>query len=105
MAGAMVSATVLAREPFYATCALAGAAFGVLALIGYRVELGKDRKNIFRKTLFTFPYYFLSMHLALLLGLLKCLRGTQTVIWNPTVREAVAADSEEQEENPKGVHA
>jgi cellulose synthase/poly-beta-1,6-N-acetylglucosamine synthase-like glycosyltransferase len=105
MATAVISAAILAREPFYAGCALAGTAFGILAWIGYRLELRKERRAIFGRALFSFPYYFLSMHLALLFGLVKCVMGTQTVIWNPTAREITSADSEDQEPTVKGVHA
>jgi cellulose synthase/poly-beta-1,6-N-acetylglucosamine synthase-like glycosyltransferase len=105
MAAALITATLLAGDPFYATCALAGAAIGVWAWLGYRLELRKERGAFFRRALFTFPYYFLSMHIALLFGLVKSMRGTQTVIWNPTVREMAAVDVDEQESDARGVHA
>ena len=105
MATAALSAAALARDPFYASCALLGAAFGVLAWIGYRLELRKERRGIFKHALFSFPYYFLSMHLALLFGLVKCIRGTQTIIWNPTAREAPIPETEQQASRATGVHA
>jgi cellulose synthase/poly-beta-1,6-N-acetylglucosamine synthase-like glycosyltransferase len=105
MAVAFLSAAALAREPFYAGCVLAAAAFGILACIGYRVELRNQRSRFFGHALFSVPYYFVSMHLALMFGLVKCLRGTQTVIWNPTARETAAPEMEEPEPAEKGVHA
>jgi cellulose synthase/poly-beta-1,6-N-acetylglucosamine synthase-like glycosyltransferase len=89
----LVSAALLSSEPFYAACAFAGAAFGCLAWKGYRLELGNRRK-----TLFSVPYYFLSMNLALALGLLNCLTGSQTLAWNPTTRTAGAEQSADEQQ-------
>lgn len=94
----VLSAAVLARDPFYAACALGGAAFAALGWTGYRMEAGGRRG----RSLFSIPYYFLSMNLALFIGLLKCLTGTQTLVWNRTAREAKA---EERQPAAKGVHA
>ena len=98
----LVSAAALAREPFYALWALGGALFGILGWIGYRLELRKESSRLFNPAVFSVPYYFLSMHLALLFGLVKCLRGTQTVVWNPTARDLAVKKNEP---STKGAHA
>jgi cellulose synthase/poly-beta-1,6-N-acetylglucosamine synthase-like glycosyltransferase len=105
IAAAVISAIALAGEPFYAACALGSAAFGMLAWIGYRRELGKTRGRIWKGPMFSVPYYFVSMHLALLLGLIRCLRGTQTIVWNPTAREVAGSEGDEVATSAKGVHA
>jgi hypothetical protein len=38
------------------------------------------------------PYYFLSMNLALLLGMFAFLRGTEFAVWRPTPRQLVPAN-------------
>lgn len=90
---AFVSAVALALQGedggdgrlFYAACALAGAMLAVLGVIGYRLEL----KNVHR-SLFSVPYYFLSMNLALFLGFVRFVSGSQTAVWLRTPREKQA---------------
>lgn len=78
---AFLSALVLARQPLYGACALAGAALVALSLVGY----GLEQRNIHRR-LFAVPYYFLSMNLGLLLGFVAFLRNSQDPTWRPTPR-------------------
>ncbi len=88
---AFLSSVVLAFQAeggdslFYAGCALGGALLAGLGWIGYRLEL----KNVHR-TLFSVPYYFLSMNLALFLGFVRFVSGSQTAIWLRTPREKQA---------------
>ena len=81
MAIALVSATLLARELVYGAAATLGAAFVLLALLGRRLDL---RARYWAPA--SIPYYFLSMNVALLLGLIAFVRGTQSAVWTPTAR-------------------
>jgi cellulose synthase/poly-beta-1,6-N-acetylglucosamine synthase-like glycosyltransferase len=86
----MVAAVFLAAQPLYAAWAALGVLLIALASAGYRLETrGKHRR------LFSIPYYFLSMNLALLLGMFRFLRGSQTLVWNPTVRTGADVDEKE----------
>jgi len=78
---AEASAILLANHPWYAAVAAAGALFVGLGFAGYRLDL----RGVHRAP-FSLPYYFLSMNLALLLGLVRYLRGTQSTVWEPTPR-------------------
>jgi cellulose synthase/poly-beta-1,6-N-acetylglucosamine synthase-like glycosyltransferase len=76
------STVVLAREPFYAFCAAAALGLCVLAAVGYRFDCSRIRN----RKLFAIPYYFLSMNLALALGLVRCITGRQMLVWSRTAR-------------------
>jgi hypothetical protein len=80
---AEISALTLAREPLYGLAATAGVILASLALLGYRLDL---RARFWAPA--SIPYHFLSMNLALLLGLIAFLRGTQSTVWTPTARFA-----------------
>jgi biofilm PGA synthesis N-glycosyltransferase PgaC len=75
------SALALAAQRFYALSAIAAVSLCSMALVGYYLERGSVRTR-----LFGVPYYFLSMNLALALGLLRCLSGKQLLVWNRTPR-------------------
>jgi cellulose synthase/poly-beta-1,6-N-acetylglucosamine synthase-like glycosyltransferase len=90
MAVALISAATLAGEPFFAVCAISGILFGLLGCIGHYLELRKGNN-----ALFSIPYYFLSMNLALFFGLTKCLRGRQSIVWSPTREQTVAAEEDQ----------
>jgi cellulose synthase/poly-beta-1,6-N-acetylglucosamine synthase-like glycosyltransferase len=88
---AFVAATTLAAAGgpeawFYALCALGGIAVALLAGVGYRLELRQVHRSIF-----SVPYYFLSMNLALFLGFVRFLNGGQTTVWQRTAREKQAS--------------
>ena len=80
---AFISAFGLAFEdPWYGAIAAGGGLLAFLALVGYRLEL----RNV-RRAVFSLPFYFLSMNLALLLGFVRFLSGRQGLTWQTTVRE------------------
>lgn len=81
LGAAQISAMALAREPMYAAAAALGALLVLLALLGHRLDL---RARYWAPA--SIPYYFLSMNLALLLGLIAFGRGTQSIVWTPTPR-------------------
>jgi hypothetical protein len=81
LASAQFSASVLAGEPVYGGAAVIGAVLVLLAWFGHRLDL---RARYWAPA--SIPYYFLSMNLALLLGLVAFLRGTQSIVWTPTAR-------------------
>jgi cellulose synthase/poly-beta-1,6-N-acetylglucosamine synthase-like glycosyltransferase len=83
LVAAEISAVTLAREPVYGAAAALGAALVLLALLGHRLDL---RARYWAPA--SVPYYFLSMNLALLLGLIAFGRGTQSTVWTPTARMA-----------------
>ena len=83
MAAAQISAALLAHEPVYGVAAALGAVLALLALLGHRLDL---RARYWAPA--SIPYYFLSMNLALLLGLIAFVRGTQSTAWTPTARVA-----------------
>ena len=77
----LFAAVMLAFKPFYAACLCATCALACLIAWEHRlVRAGRSSR------LLSIPYYFVSMNLALLLGLVRCLRGTQTIVWSPTSR-------------------
>lgn len=78
---AETSAAMLAREPAYAVAAALGGVLVLLALAGRHLDL---RVRYWAPV--SIPYYVLSMNLALLLGLMAYLRGTQSIVWTPTAR-------------------
>jgi hypothetical protein len=85
-----ISAFTLAREPFYGMTASLFGVLGLLALLGHRLDA---RAQYWAPA--SIPYYFASMNLALLLGLVAFLRGTQTIVWAPTARAAATIDAAE----------
>lgn len=80
---AQISAATLAREPLYGGAAALGAMLVLLAVFGFRLDL---RARYWAPV--SIPYHFLSMNLAVLLGLLDFVRGSQAIVWTPTVRMA-----------------
>jgi cellulose synthase/poly-beta-1,6-N-acetylglucosamine synthase-like glycosyltransferase len=78
---AQISAAMLVREPVYGVAAALGGVLVLLALLGYRLDL---RARYWAPA--SIPHYFLSMNLALLLGLIAFVRGTQSIVWTPTAR-------------------
>src|SRR5262249_15999668 len=83
LVAAQISAATLAREPVYGLAAAFGRALVLLALLGHRLDL---RARYWAPA--SIPFVFLSMNLALLLGLIAFVRGTQSIVWTPTVRIA-----------------
>jgi cellulose synthase/poly-beta-1,6-N-acetylglucosamine synthase-like glycosyltransferase len=83
LASAQISAAMLAREPLYGAAAALGGMLVLLALLGLRLDL---HARYWAPA--SVPYYFLSMNLALLLGLIAFVRGTQSIVWTPTARIA-----------------
>jgi cellulose synthase/poly-beta-1,6-N-acetylglucosamine synthase-like glycosyltransferase len=81
LAAAQISAAVLAREPLYGVAAAIGGVLVLLAVLGHRLDL---RARYWAPA--SIPYYFLSMNLALLLGLIAFGRGSQSIVWTPTAR-------------------
>jgi hypothetical protein len=81
LASAQVSAAMLWREPVYGIAAALGGAMVLLALLGHRLDL---RARYWAPA--SIPYYFLAMNLAIFLGLIAFLRGTQSIVWTPTAR-------------------
>jgi len=83
LVSAQVSAAMLAHDPLYAVAAALGVMLVLLALLGHRL----DRRARYWAPA-SIPYHFLSMNLALLLGLIAFLRATQSIVWTPTARVA-----------------
>jgi hypothetical protein len=81
LTAAQISAAMLAGELVYGVAASLGALLLALALVGHRLGL---RARYWAPA--SIPYYFLSMNLALLLGLIAFARGTQSIVWTPTAR-------------------
>ena len=79
---AFFSAVGLAQDPLYAILVAAGGLLACLAFVGYQLEL----RNVHR-AVFSLPYCFISMNLALLLGFMRFLNGSQGLIWQRTARE------------------
>jgi len=99
---AEASAILLAGDLRYATVAAIGALIVGLGLAGYRMDL----RGIHWAP-FTLPYYFLSMNLALLLGFVRFLKGSQSTVWQPTQRtefSVIVADSERHLQPEHQVH-
>lgn len=88
LAAAQISAAVLASEPLYRVAAALGGVLVLLALLGLRFDL---RARYWAPA--SIPYYFLSMNLALLLGLIAFVRGTQSIVWTPTARITASPSS------------
>jgi hypothetical protein len=84
---AQATSLALSADPWYALCASGLAMLAVLGLVGYRFD---KRGRHWRPV--SVPYYFLSMNLALLLGMFAFLRGTEFAVWRPTPRQLVPAD-------------
>jgi len=73
---------LLATQLEYAVLLIVQCVFYLMAILGYRLKKrGKPAR------LFSLPLYFCSMNLALLLGLLRYLRGRQPLTWKPTLRQ------------------
>lgn len=85
LASAAVSAAMLGHEPDYGVAVVLGLVLVLLAFLGHRLDL---RSRYWAPA--NIPYYFLSMNLALLLGLIAFVRRTQSMVWTPTARVAVS---------------
>ena len=81
LAFALVSAMFLSGRPFYRYAALVGLAAIAAASYGYSLEVRGRAAGIF-----SIPYYFLSMNLALMLGFFRFVAGSQTAVWRRTAR-------------------
>lgn len=93
LVAAQISAIALAREVEYGIAAVLGLAVVLLALLGHRLDLrGRHWAPA------SIPYYFLSMNLALLLGLVAFTRGTQSIVWVPTARRVPSPYGQSAEE-------
>ena len=79
---AFLCALFLVRQPFYEFCSAAGVVLLLMALVGHRMELRNKLRS-----LFSIPYYFVSMNLALMLGFFRFLAGSQSAAWQRTGRE------------------
>jgi cellulose synthase/poly-beta-1,6-N-acetylglucosamine synthase-like glycosyltransferase len=88
LAAAEISAALLARDPIYGLAATFGLVLLLLAVVGHRLDL---RARYWAPA--SIPYYFLSMNLALFLGFIAFVRGTQSLVWTPTARTTGAAES------------
>lgn len=80
---AFFSSLVLSAEPFYRVFVAASVAMAALSVFGYRRELRGLPGN-----LLSVPYYFVSLHLALLVGFVRFLNGRQTAVWEPVALAA-----------------
>jgi cellulose synthase/poly-beta-1,6-N-acetylglucosamine synthase-like glycosyltransferase len=85
LASAGLSAAMLGSEPEYGVAVALGFALVLLAFLGHRLDL---RSRYWAPA--NIPYYFLSMNLALVLGLIAFVRGTQSIVWTPTARIAAS---------------
>lgn len=80
---AFLAAAVLSpNSPFYLGCVVMGFGMALLAFVGYRLESRQVHRSIF-----SIPYYFLSMNLALILAFVRFLRGGHRVAWDRGIRE------------------
>lgn len=100
LVAAQISAAMLAREPVYGGTAVVGSVLVLLAFIGHRLDL---RSRYWAPA--SVPFYFLSMNLALLLGLIAFVRGTQSIVWEPTARVVALASIEPARETGPPVSA
>lgn len=83
LVAAFAGAVALAGDPVYAMMVVAALGLSLMAAVGYYRERGNRRPGPCG-----IPYYFLSMNLALALGLLRCLSGKQRMAWSRTPRES-----------------
>ncbi len=81
----LLSAVALSKQPVFAAAAALAIAVPFLAYAGFQL----DRRRRYWGPV-SIPYYFVSMNLAVLLGILRFARGSQSIVWNPTPREQVA---------------
>jgi cellulose synthase/poly-beta-1,6-N-acetylglucosamine synthase-like glycosyltransferase len=83
---AFAGSLALINVPPYAALTIAALLFTAAGIVGYsRESSGKPTGK------FAFPYYFLSMHLAMLLGFFRFAKGTQRAAWARTSRETPSA--------------
>lgn len=83
MLSALAASVLLAAEPFYAAALALQLAFYAVAWLGY-VRLRRGKTGGLAATVF----YFCSMNLALLHGMIRFLTGRQQALWNTTPRRA-----------------
>ncbi|MDP9054815.1 MAG: glycosyltransferase [Acidobacteriota bacterium] len=81
LAFGLLCAIFLSGYAFYRYAALVGLGVIAAASYGYSLEVRGRAAGIF-----SIPYYFLSMNLALMLGFFRFLAGSQTGIWRRTAR-------------------
>jgi cellulose synthase/poly-beta-1,6-N-acetylglucosamine synthase-like glycosyltransferase len=78
---AFFSSVLMAARPEFAGLLLAQCVFYSMAFLGYRLKKqGRPAR------LFSAPFHFCLMNVALLLGLLRYLSGIKTLAWTPTPR-------------------
>jgi cellulose synthase/poly-beta-1,6-N-acetylglucosamine synthase-like glycosyltransferase len=85
---ATVAAVGLSYQPLYAAATAMAILLGGLATVGRYLELRKRYR-----TVFSVPYYFLSMNFALLLGFFRFLNRRQTSVWERTARQKLEASA------------
>jgi cellulose synthase/poly-beta-1,6-N-acetylglucosamine synthase-like glycosyltransferase len=85
LGAAVISAGILASDPVYGVAVALSALMIGLALLGRRLAF--DARYWAPASI---PYHFLSMNVALFLGLVTFVRGTQTIVWTPTARSTAA---------------
>jgi cellulose synthase/poly-beta-1,6-N-acetylglucosamine synthase-like glycosyltransferase len=79
MVAALISNIALLPRPLFTVLLALQLAFYALAVVG---SLRRGRKI----TLFSAPHYFVTVNLALLLGFLRFITGTQPAAWKRTAR-------------------
>jgi cellulose synthase/poly-beta-1,6-N-acetylglucosamine synthase-like glycosyltransferase len=83
LAGAFIAALPLVSHPFFLLCEIGALISVAAAWYAYSQELRGRAVG----GLFTTPYYFLSMNLALMFGLFRFLGRSQTAVWRRTARQ------------------
>lgn len=78
---ALVVSAALSFEKFYLGCFLAQLAFYLLAGLGFLMKRSGKSPGVLK-----LPLYFCSMNLAMLFGMVRFLRGRQSVAWAATPR-------------------
>lgn len=78
----ILNALLIDSNPFYKSLFICQIIFYISALIGLILE----KKQLHLKMLFI-PYYFCMMNYAVFIGFWKYVRGSQTVLWEKSVRK------------------
>jgi cellulose synthase/poly-beta-1,6-N-acetylglucosamine synthase-like glycosyltransferase len=80
------SSLILSDEPFYLAAFLAQLAVLLLAALGASVAKARSIGIVY------IPYYFCSINIAYLIGMYRCLAGSQPVTWDRVNREQVSSN-------------